>query len=175
MLQNYNTYKILRLFFDKPSKSFQLRELSRLSKIALPSVINHVDKLSDADFVSKEKKHTYASYTANRTSEKFKLYKKLDLVVRIHDSGLVDYLVKEFQPNSIVLFGSASRGEDVENSDVDIFVEAKEQEINLSNFEKEIKRKINLLFELRATSLNKELLSNIANGIILYGYLRVLK
>lgn len=174
MLQNYNTYRILQLFFDSPTKNFQLREISRLSKIALPSVINHVNKLLHEGFITKEKKHTYVSYVANRTSEKFKLYKKSDLVIRLHNSGLINYLIKEFQPNSIVLFGSCSRGEDIENSDVDIFIESKENEVKLSDFEKQIKRKMNLLFEPKAVRLNKELLNNLVNGIVLYGYLRVL-
>lgn len=174
MIQNYNTYRILQLFFDSPTKNFQLREISRLSKIALPSVINHVNKLLREGFVTKGKKHTYFSYVSNRTSEKFKLYKKSDLTIRLHNSGLIDYLIKEFQPNSIVLFGSSSRGEDIENSDVDIFIESKEGEVKLLSFEKELKRKINLIFEPRAADLNKELLNNLVNGIVLYGYLRVL-
>ena len=173
MLQNYNTYRILQLFFDQPTKLFQLREMSRLAKIGLPSVINHVKKLEKQGFVKKEKKSVYESYVANKESDKYKLYKKMDIVLRLNESGLVEYITNSTTPNAIVLFGSASRGEDIETSDVDIFVQAKEENLELKKFERVVKRKINVYFEPDVRNLSKELSNNIVNGIKLHGYLKV--
>lgn len=173
MLQNYNTYRILQLFFDQPTKLFQLREISRLAKIGLPSAINHVKKLEKYGFVKKEKKSVYESYVANKEDDKFKLYKKIDMAIRLSESGLVEYLISNLTPNAIVLFGSASRGEDIETSDVDIFVQAKEEKLELKKFERVVKRKINVYFESDVKNLSKELLNNIINGIKLHGYLKV--
>ena len=36
-------------------------------------------------------------------------------------------------PKSIVLFGSYQKGEDIENSDIDIFVECKKEKLNIDN------------------------------------------
>ncbi len=44
MLQN-NKLKILRLFFDYPTESFQIRQISRLKKIAPTSVKIHINDL----------------------------------------------------------------------------------------------------------------------------------
>ena len=173
MLQNYNTYRIMQLFFDQPTKLFQLREISRMAKLGLPSAINHVKKLEKDGFVKKEKKSVYESYTANKESDKYKLYKKNDIILRLNDSGFIQYLTDNTTPNAIILFGSASRGEDIETSDVDIFVLAKEEKLNLSGFEKYIKRKINVYFESNIRRMGREFLNNIVNGTKLYGYLKV--
>ena len=173
MLQNYNTYRILQIFFSEPTRFFQLRGISRIAKIGLPSAINHVKKLEKGGFVKKEKKGVYESYTANKESDKYKLYKKSDIILRLNESGFIEYLINNTTPNAIMLFGSASRGEDTEASDVDIFVLAKEEKLDLKKFEKFIKRKINIYFEDNIKNLSKEFLNNIINGIKLYGYLKV--
>ena len=172
MIQNYNTYKILRVFFDCPTKKFQLREISRLTNLGMPSVINHVKKLEKEDFIKKISGGVYDSYMSNRT-EKFNFYKRNDVLIRLQESSLIEFLVDELMPDVIVLFGSASRGEDVEESDIDLFLLAEEKDVNLRKFEEKLKRKINLHFEEKISDLPKELLNNIINGIVLYGYLKV--
>ena len=159
------------MFFDYPSRTFQLRELSRLLKMGLPSVINHVKALESEGFVQSENAGTYKGYAASG-NDRFRLYRRNDMILRLHETGFVEALVDEFAPDAIVLFGSASRGEDVEESDIDVLVVAKEHETDVRKFEGSLKRKVNLQFEPDLTGIPKELLNNIANGIVLYGYLR---
>ena len=78
-------------------------------------------------------------------------------------------------PKSIVLFGSFSKGEDIESSDIDIFVEAEEMEIDLTKFEKKLSRKINLYFDENLKKLGKNLKENIINGIVLGGVIEIWK
>jgi len=172
MIQKYNTYRILRLFFDSPTKKFQLREISRLVNLGMPSVINHVKKLEKDDFIKKIDGGIYSSFISNR-NEKFKIFKRNDILIRIQESGLIELLVDNFVPDTIVLFGSSSRGEDIEESDIDLFLVTKEKKIDLKKFEKQLKRKISFHFEENIKKIPKELLNNIANGIVLYGYLEV--
>lgn len=172
MIQNYTTYRILQLFFDHPTKNFQLREICRMLKLGLPSVRNHVKKLEREGFIKREKKSIYASYISNR-NELFKIYKRNDILIRIYETGLIDFLSDIFVPNAIVLFGSSSRGEDVESSDIDLFLISKEREVDLKKFEEKLKRKITLHFEEKVSKIPKELLNNLINGIVVYGYLKV--
>ncbi len=137
-------------------------------------MINHVKVLEKEGLVKKEKINIYYSYKANKT-DRFKLYKKVNLLLRLHDSGLVKFLEEKLSPNAIVLFGSASRGEDIEKSDIDLCILAAEEELNLKIFEKELKRKINLFFESSFNEIPLELKNNLINGIILSGYLKVWK
>jgi len=172
MIQDYTAYRVLRLFFDYPTRHFQLREICRILKLGMPSVTNHVKRLEKEGFVKKEKTGVYESYVASK-NELFKVYKRNDALLRLHESGLVDFLSDRFTPDAIVLFGSASRGEDVEESDIDLLIIAKEQPIDLKKFENALKRKISLEFEQKVSDMPKDLMNNIINGIVVHGYLEV--
>jgi len=172
MIHNYTGYRILRLFFDYPTKGFQLREICRMAKLGMPSVKLHIKRLENEGFVKMEKTGVYASYRASK-NERFRRYKLGDMLLRLYDSGFVDFLENEFSPNAVVLFGSASRGEDTERSDIDILILAKEKEIELKEYESSLKRKISIMFESDVRKLPKELRNNVINGIVVYGYLKV--
>ena len=173
MLQYYSTYKTLQEFFDFPRKSFQLRELSRNINLAQVSVMNHVNKLVKEGLIVREEKGIYPSYRANRENEEFKLLKKQNIILRLHKIGFIKHVDEKIKPNCIVLFGSAARGEDTENSDLDMFIQAAVVDLKLGEYEELLKRKINILFEHNLKDISRELLNNIINGEILYGYLKV--
>lgn len=173
MLQNYSRYRILQEFFDFPRKQFQMRELSRRVCLAQPAVVAHLKALVKEELVIREKTGLYPAFRANRDNETFKLLKKHNIIWRITTSGLVEHLRQKTQPNCLVLFGSAARGEDTEQSDVDLFVQAEDSSLDLSRYEKMLHRKINLLFEPKLANLSKELLNNLINGAVLYGYFKV--
>ncbi len=174
MLQNYSKYRVLQEFFDFPRKSFQIREISRRIRLAQISVTNHVKALIEEKLIVKDYSGIYPSLRASRDNDDFKLLKKQNLVWRLYKSGFLGYIEKETRPDCIVLFGSASRGEDTENSDIDIFVQSKETRLDLGKYEKMLNRKINILFEPDIKELSKELINNMVNGQVLHGYLRVL-
>ena len=93
---------------------------------------------------------------------------------KIKDSGLLDYLIKLFYPQSIVLYGSYLKGEDIETSDIDLFILTKaEKNVDLEKFEKLLKRKIHLLILSDMKKLTRELKSEVINGFILHGYLKI--
>ena len=178
MLKNYNKYKLLKVFFDDPypeGSGFQLREISRLINLAPKSVMIYLSELEKNNLILKLKHriHKYPVYIANRDNENFRFYKKIDIIISLKDSGLLNFLEKQCMPDVIVLFGSASKGEDLLNSDLDLFLLCKEKKLNLDKFEKVIKRKINIFFSEEFNKLSKELKNNILNGIIMGGYLKV--
>lgn len=173
MLQNYSRYKILQEFFDFPTKNFQIRELSRRVKIAQPSVMNHLKFLVLNNLIIKDKKGLYPTYKANLDNELFKVYKKLNLILRVHQTGLVNHIYDSCLPSAIILFGSASKGEDLEESDIDLFIQAKEKRLDLIKYERLLNRRITLFFEENFSKLAIELKNNILNGIVLRGYIKV--
>lgn len=173
MLQDYSRYRILQEFFREPRKSFQMREISRNIKLAQVSVINHLNALLKEGLIVKDTKGIYPSFRANRDNEEFKILKKQDILLRIHKSGLIKEIEEKARPNCIVLFGSASRGEDTESSDIDLFVQSEEANINLKKYEKLLVYNVHILYGTDLKTLSKELLSNIINGIVVYGYLKV--
>ncbi len=178
MLQNYNKYKVLKIFFDDPlpkGAPYQLREISRKIDLAPTSVKIYLGELTKEGFIlkSQHRVNKYPVYSANRTNKKFKFYKKVDMIISIGESGLSDYLDEKCMPDVIILFGSASKGEDLLDSDVDLFLLCKERKLELGKYEKEIKRKINIFFSTDFNKLSQELKNNILNGVILKGYIKV--
>lgn len=173
MIEKYSRYRILQEFFDFPRKDFQMRELSRNTKLAQPSVMNHLKTLTKEELIIREKKGIYPTYRANRENELFRIYKKVDLILKMQKIGLISEIYDLCIPHSIILFGSASKGEDIEESDIDLFIHSPRKKINLKKYEKLLTRNISLFFEEDFSKLNNELKNNILNGIILKGYLKV--
>jgi predicted nucleotidyltransferase len=99
--------------------------------------------------------------------------KKMFWINAIHSSGLLDYIADKMQPVCIIFFGSSEKGEDIESSDIDLFVEAKEQEIDVQKFSRLLTREISIHFKEHFNDLSKELKNNILNGTKLYGYLKI--
>ncbi len=175
MYQNYNKYKILKLFFDDPIDKYQLREISRLVSIAPTSVKRYLNELIKDGLVvkSKHKLHSYPIYSANRESVHFKFHKSVDLQMKLRDSGLIDGICDSCMPDVIILFGSGAMGEDLKQSDIDLFVFAKQKSLDLAKYEKKLKRRINLFFSEDFSKLSVELKNNVINGKILRGYLKL--
>ena len=173
MYQQFNRYKILRAFFNKPNKTFQLRELVRITGISLPSVKQHVEVLLKQGFLHEVKGEIYKGYRSSM-NENYRIFKRNDLLVRLNDCGLIKEIEEKFTPNSIVLYGSAVDGRDDERGDVDIFVQSKVGDIELSKYENNLNRKITLLFESDMKKIDNKLKNTLANGIVLSGFLRVI-
>lgn len=178
MLQKDNRYKILKIFFEDPRPEgigFQLREISRKVNIATPSVKKYINELEKEGLIIKEKHriHKYPVYYAKYENDYFRFLKRLDTIREIRESGLQDYLNDKCQPDVIILFGSASKGEDLKGSDIDLFLLSKTKKLELDKYEKRLNRKINIFISESFNKLSKELKNNIINGTILMGYLKV--
>lgn len=179
MLQISNTFNVAEVFFNEPTKPHYLIEISKKSKLAHTSTKKYLISLKKEGIIKesaeKKGKRSYPIYTADIDSSEYKNYKKIYNLIKVYDLKIIQFLKDKLMPKSIVLFGSYLRGEDVETSDIDIFVESKKHDLDLSKFEKEFKRKIELHFNEKFNDFPIELKNNIINGEVLYGYLEVYK
>lgn len=158
--------KVLELIFDFPTTRFHIRNISRIIKVSAPAVSKAVKGLEDEKLIINNK--GFLSEIYGDLNDKFKNQKRVYNLSRIYDSGLYDYIIDKFPLTTIILFGSYSRGEDVEKSDIDIAILSKEKKLNLENYEKRLNRKINIEF-IDFKKISLELKENIINGIILKG------
>lgn len=172
MLQQNKT-KLLRFFFEEPARRFHIRELARMSGIAHTSVKNYLQELVAEKFIIKVKSPLYDAFIANEEDRMYKVYKQQDIILQIYSCNLVDFLEDSLQPRCIILFGSARKGEYNKTSDIDLFIQAREQKIDLSKFEKKLQHHISLFFEEDIHKLSSELFNNIVNGLKISGYLKL--
>jgi len=172
MIEKTNTQKILEIFFTYPTKEFYLRELSRLAKVSMPTIITAVDSLTKEKLVLRKKEKALTKIKANLENRQFMIEKRLFNIEAVYHSGLIEYLNKQYSlPQAIILFGSYSRGEDIERSDIDIAVIThKNLALDLSKFENTLQRKISI-HEIDLKKVSEEFKTNLANGIVMEGYL----
>ena len=172
MIQKCSIWKVFAEFANNPTKSYQIRELSRIIKLAPTSIMLYAKELKEYNLIKREKIGVYYAYKANFDDEDFRFYKKILNLMNLRQSGVIKELDAATTPDAVVLFGSYAKGEDIESSDIDIFLLAKEKRIDLNKYEKKLNRKIQLFFFENLNKLPKELQNNILNGTILSGFLR---
>ena len=170
MIEKSTTQRVLALFFENTSGDFHLRELSRLLKLSMPTIISATDKLAKEKLIVKEKGKVLTKVIANRENINFIRYKRLYNLELIFNSSIIDYLSNSYDhPKCIILFGSFSRGEDIKKSDIDIAIITKKKlNLELSEYEKALKKAINL-HEIDFDKISKEFRANLVNGIVLEG------
>src|SRR3989338_379810 len=175
MLQKSSIGRTAEVFFINPIKENYLMDISRSVGLAHTSVKKNLDKLLKLgliiEYVEKKGERKFPLYKANLDNKIFKKYKIIYNISSILESKLIESIEEKLMPRSIVLFGSYLRGEDIEKSDIDIFIECKKEELDISLFEKKLGRKIELHFNDNFNSYSKELKNNITNGMVLSGFL----
>ncbi len=176
-----NTYKlrltnlqqgILKLLFVKTGESLNQRQIAKFLDVSQPAVMKALPDLEKTDLIKiKQDKETKRwSIELNRENYKIIQLKRVDNLRLFYETGLVDFLEKEFAGATIILFGSYSRGEDIINSDIDIaIIGRKEKNINLTLYEEKFGRKININFYDSFKNIHKRLKENLCNGIVFAG------
>ena len=167
--ENQKWDKIETYFFNFPQQLIGLRELARIIKISKTTLKRYLQLMVKKKLIKMQGNN----YIANSSYFWYQFNKKDRLLREIYESGLVGFIQTHTQANTIILFGSGSKGEYVKESDLDIFVFAREKALNLTVFEKGLKRKINLLFKDNYDKLSSELFNNIINGYKLSGYIKI--
>jgi len=117
---------VLSILYGRVGKNFYLRQLARLTDIALGPVQREIRQLVEAGLVSKKTIGTQTLYSANRESPVFREIK--GLVTKT--VGMHDVLVEALSPlrdeiNLAFVYGSIARSREREHSDVDVMVVGK--------------------------------------------------
>lgn len=163
-----NKEKLKEYFLQHPTARLRVRQIEREVKIALPSAIRYSKELEKEGILRIINIADVKLYSANRDSKKYLLEKRFYNIRQLYDSGLIDHLIKESINAPIILFGSYSRGEDIEDSDVDIFIEYNKEIKNLQIYEKKLRREIQIFRNKKINDIkNKHLINSIMNGITL--------
>ena len=86
--------KVLRLFFDNPTRKFHIREIARVTELNPNTILTIIENLSKRGLLIREKKKHIVEVSAN-VSYFFKELKKIDNLKRIYESKIVNFLEKE--------------------------------------------------------------------------------
>ncbi|MBW2981605.1 nucleotidyltransferase domain-containing protein [Candidatus Woesearchaeota archaeon] len=168
----FKKLNILRIFFEEPSREFNVRETARILKISPATASKELKDLVKKGLLKERKERILNLYKSNLENDFYKDLKIFYNIRKIKDSKLIEELNQYYLKPAIVLFGSASRGEDTETSDFDLLIisEGKKEFTEKDKFEKKINRKLQLFVVKKIKELkNEHLINNILNGITIQG------
>jgi len=165
IIQKSSLWKVAEIFFIEPTKVHFIKEISRKIKLAPTSVRAHLKTLVNNGLIQEMESAPFNGYMANRENPEFIFEKKIANLILLKSSGLVESLNEKY-PKSVILFGSYDKGEDIETSDIDLFVDSKVFKFDKKIFEKYLNRKIHLIFK---NETDDSLIESINQGTILSG------
>ncbi len=176
------TFLVMTQFFKYPSLDFTLSETAKNTNLSKATVSRIIQELKSIGFVSVKDLGVIYRIKANAGSP---IYKREKIMYNLHmliRNNITEILVQKFNtPRCIMLFGSYRKGEDDDGSDIDIAVEMPEGTKTgtfhfeeLAAFEKTMGRKV-AVHVFSRKEIDNNLFVNIANGIVLYGFLEVAK
>lgn len=175
--------KVSYWFFSFPNIETSLNDLSEDLGISKTTAKKVVEIMEKEEFLIKKIYGKAWRITCN-LEHPYNYTKKvafnLSMIFEAYQGGLKNHILNIVgNPKAISLFGSYRRGDDTEESDIDIAVEVEDNENlrivelgKIPNFGFRNNVAINLhIFSRNKVDIN--LFSNIANGIIIEGFLEV--
>jgi len=118
LISNRCAAKILFFFLRRPSLQITQLELIKKVKLAKGTVIKWLDFLAEKEILKFVKFGRSKVYSLNKENTTVKNLKKIDNLSLIEN---IKKTIKEYNLKAY-LYGSAARGEDVEESDIDIII-----------------------------------------------------
>jgi len=172
ILQN----EMLRLLFINAGNPMNGREMAQSLTVSQPAISKALPLLEKNSLVlvKKDPRSKRLLITPNRENNEVIWLKRADNLKQVYESGLVKFLNDSLPGTTVILFGSYSSGEDTMQSDIDLAVIGiKYKDMDFKKFENILKRKININNYESFKKIDKHILNNILNGILLKGAVQI--
>ena len=121
---NTNKQKVLKFLTQNPNQSLMTSEVIKSTKISKAGANIALRELVKVGFVKRSTKGKTHLYQVDFRDPLIKQFKIIGSIAKLYP------LIKKLKNSSqqIVLFGSASRGENLEDSDIDLFILTRAEE-----------------------------------------------
>ncbi|MBI2134015.1 nucleotidyltransferase domain-containing protein [Candidatus Woesearchaeota archaeon] len=185
LIERESMEKLLQYIYTFPEREMSLSDLSKETGVSKSTISRLIRILQEEEIIKVIHLNTIFRVKANLNEFAYLKRKIAYNLSMIYESGLIEWMLawandRGLHPKAVVVFGSFRNGDDISTSDIDLAVEVSDdagpQDFELvDKYGKAIAllgRKIQLhLFNRRNVDIN--LFNNIANGILLYGFLEV--
>ena len=170
----FKEINILRLFFEEPTREFNVREVARLAKTAPATASSRLKEFAKQSILKHRKERMLDLHRADLESASYRDLKLYYTIRKLRESGLIESLNEFYLKPTIILFGSCSKGIDTETSDMDmVIISEKTKEFpSREEYGKKLRKELQLFAVKSLKGLkNEHLISNVLNGIVLEGEL----
>ena len=179
MIQTYQKItqlKVLTLFLDDPYTSCYLRESARMLDMDPMTIKRSLDILIKDEFLIKYEEKNRILYQANLENPALRYLKISYNLSWLQEKNLVEFITSKMKSvTSIMLFGSFAKGENDENSDIDIVIISQSKDKPTAELTNLLNKDVNLLNFTPAQWSNQSkknrafYLDVIVDGVLLYG------
>jgi len=138
---------LLALYFTNPNKKYYLRELEKILNFSVGNIRRELIKLESTGLFFRENKGNLVYYYLNQNHPLFKELKSIIFKTSGAPKIFQNVLEKFNDINQAFIYGSFAKGEERENSDIDLLIIGKVNEGKLieviSKLERKLQREIN--------------------------------
>ncbi len=124
LFQSSNALKVLAYLIDRPSQDALPGEILKHTALSRVGIYLALKQLMENRLIKKQQRGRFVTYTADHDNPIVKQYKIMTNIRQL--APMLERL--QALAKKIVLFGSASRGEDYLDSDIDLFVLSQDPE-----------------------------------------------
>ena len=159
------------LFFNYPTKHWHFAELVTESKLSRSRTNAWLKKLVKEQLIQRFKPKSKMPYYIATQSPKFKAEKKLFAMNQFVKTGFLEHLAS-LHATTIIIFGSFSRWDWSNESDIDVFIYGNADNFEKGHFEKILHREIQVFHYSNIKSLKRldsNVIPNIMAGIHIKG------
>jgi len=139
--------ELLALFFTNPNKKYYLRELERLLNFSVGNIRRELIKLESSGLFLSENKGNLVYYYLNQSYPLFEELKSIIFKTSGAPKILQNFLEKLNGISQAFIYGSFAKGEEKEDSDIDLLIIGEVNEDKLieviSKLERRLQREIN--------------------------------
>lgn len=166
--------QILGLILENsPLKHWHFEEIVKKTDMARAAVNKWLNRYQKEGLLKRIKeKGKFPYFTAGSNNPTYQSKKKLYMLTKLYQSGLIKDLITLEKAKTIVLFGSTARGDWYKDSDIDIFIYGTAKGFEKHKYELKLHRDIELhVFETKdeIKKVKSGLINNVINGYIIKG------
>lgn len=157
----------LSIFFEDCYREVSVREYARKMKISPPTASKFLKEFQEEGLLKMREERGFLLFRANRESVGLRDLSRIYWGEKLKD--LLNFLKKETGFLGVMLFGSLSKLETTKESDIDLMIFSNEKKLDLTGFEKRLKREIQFFFEDSIIKVPKNLRMNVLRGYLMEG------
>ena len=167
MISHTIMQRIKSLFFKESVRRWHFKDIIIESGLSRERVNFFLKQLLNEKLIKRIKpKGKMPYYLANRKTESFRSKKRLFGLNLLEKSGLYNEILSIKEIKTAILFGSFSRGDWNNSSDIDLFIFGNCDKLEKGKIELKLKKQIQLFNYNNLTDIKKELDSNLIPNII---------
>ena len=165
---------VLRLILENsPLKEWHFEEIVKKANVTKAVANKWLKKYAKEGLVKRIKRaKRFPFFTVGNNNAIYHSLKKLYALEQLHKCGLIPKLLSVETAQTIILFGSISRGDWYKDSDIDLFIYGNIPDFNKKLYESRLHRHIELhVFESQKEmhDVKTGLVKNIINGYVIKG------